>query len=1143
VDSCQGELLFEACRRRADPLSPPKNILSSPEERTRNLTRTAAATDLPGRLQTLLDALVFEANRSEEGATPPVLEYLLKHDVLANLVRLSLPDLPRGIKGEVIRLFSNLLVLLDERFVVHNAVHKPLVRLLRSCVQPEDGDNMGWRTADPEYEEDLVDLMCHVCSRIKSSPELIVIFFHDRTPRPSLQPSAGVVRPASPTGSTSTLASSQATHQRPEYEFLIFSYLLRFVHREGRTGDFARAGLLFLVDVALSEGHHRNGGKPTRGGIPASLSASTSSTAPSPDSTLALAEYLLDSDFAQVLGAGLGALYGLLPSKLVVRPPGSSGDAGDPEAGIEPTGMVLGGLGDLAQDETADSLGEQDEEARMRSLGLGVSNSPEFRAALDLFLKLVEFTQDVVRRSASSSPSADRVTADAVVSPPSPNPLSYSRSVSPSASSATYPAIALVASAIASAILESVRSIFLENVVYPSILECSETDGSAVAVLSYLDALLGVVDGEGRLADTIFRFLMAEDDGNDGLWGKRSRLQSSSSTSPPEGKAKLRRRKSSALILIESAGAKSRRESSYFTSAGRFSLRDLVLQNINSHNQPTATAALKLVVTLLTRHDRIALELLDFLHDPRATAFPIAFPEVYEDEGSAIARDSSDSGSDVFIYPVNGEDRDDESDDFTTPGDKRGLPPRTPSRLPARIPIRTPAQAIYEHASELHRLLSIVDSASGNKSSRTSEMMSTGYARYLDDAESAMARDPAFRRGLVESSSSASASNDMVHHRLDPTAPLLASIIDSLSRFFEHSPELNLALTGAIASLATCPYRSLQGWLSGSHRTVPPRLQLEESRNDSRGDVDDAYDGSDDGDDRSFDFSMDAQGIGDVSIDDAKTIGDTEDGVVFGVIRELARQVDHYRATIPGFDRYLGERRQGLTFAENLADALDFEDTSFRVSPSDSPPDNKQGAASPPAMSASVMASRNAPSLDGSFISRLSSSTSTSRSRPPPQQREMSSPPSTPGYSVTHLDVPSTPRTAGPASPFAAHYRQTGSISVTPLVARVPLTPSSGRDRADSGSGPDDTPLRRKMATLGTLVEDYDDDDDADSGSISGRRGRRDSTPAAATSVKEPTTAVSLSMILDNVVVLEEAVKELVALVQVRKSLGIDPIV
>ena len=73
---------------------------------------------------------------------------------------------------------------LSERFIVHNAIHRPLRRLLRSCVgdEPEDRIDGGVRVMgaagmaedrerffmDDELEGDLVDLMCTLCSRMRA---------------------------------------------------------------------------------------------------------------------------------------------------------------------------------------------------------------------------------------------------------------------------------------------------------------------------------------------------------------------------------------------------------------------------------------------------------------------------------------------------------------------------------------------------------------------------------------------------------------------------------------------------------------------------------------------------------------------------------------------------------------------------------------------------------------------------------------------------------------------------------------------------------------------------------------------------------------------------------------------------------------
>ena len=88
-------------------------------------------------------------------------------DVLGKLVRLSETDRPSGIQVEVLRAVQNMVILLDEQFLVHSAVHKAVLRLLRNCVGDEiqeqlDNRNrkaMGAaknivRSSPSEYEED-----------------------------------------------------------------------------------------------------------------------------------------------------------------------------------------------------------------------------------------------------------------------------------------------------------------------------------------------------------------------------------------------------------------------------------------------------------------------------------------------------------------------------------------------------------------------------------------------------------------------------------------------------------------------------------------------------------------------------------------------------------------------------------------------------------------------------------------------------------------------------------------------------------------------------------------------------------------------------------------------------------------------------
>ncbi len=324
----------------------------------------------------------------------------------------------------------------------------------------------------------MVNLLCILCSRIRTFRELLIIFFHDKHWYHSEPLFSGEDEDeededeeeiktqemgSSPgfTSSRATVASLPASSaaRKPEYEFLLFNYILRFVHREGNIGDLARAGLLFLMDVAMSPGEqiHRIAGDETH---------NASTTDPISDAALALAEYILDGDFSDVLGAGLSAVYSLLPRKLEFLPPSRE------EYGTG-TGMMLGQKGHETEEEK-----ERWESERQKALALGVeeANGEDFRSRLDHFLKLLEFIQDIFKRNDARE------------------------SVDPS----------LVGSAIVQSILDAVRRVFLENILYPSILESSDADGSAVAVMSYIETMIRTLP-DGQLNDLLVDFLVSED--------------------------------------------------------------------------------------------------------------------------------------------------------------------------------------------------------------------------------------------------------------------------------------------------------------------------------------------------------------------------------------------------------------------------------------------------------------------------------------------------------------------------------------------------------------------------------------------------------------------------------------------------------
>ncbi|KAF8275030.1 Retinoic acid induced 16-like protein-domain-containing protein [Lactarius quietus] len=1016
-----------------------QNTLLHPDER--QLSRGIASTDVPANLKVMVDLLVLESTRTEEGGTGVCLEYLLKNDVLGTLVRLSETDRPSGIQAEVLRAVQNMVILLDEQFLVHSAVHRAVLRLLRNCVGDDiqeqlDNQNrkvMGAaknivRSSPSEYEEDLVNLLCILCSRIRTFRELLMIFFHDKhwfhseplfsveeedeedasdgasSPEPGDLQSGAVV--------VDTTPDLPAYHKKSEYEFLLFNYLLRFVHREGQIGDFARAGLLFLMDVAMSPGdqEHRLS---KDGSISSESLSETAAADPISDAALSLAEYVLDGDFSDVLGAGLGAVYSQLPSKLEVHAPPIPDE-------IRGASMVLGGQ--PLDEEEAKALASSRE--KHRAPGVEDSRATDFKARLDHFLKLLEFLEDIFRRNVLQE-----------------NPES---SLEPST---------LIGTAVVNSILEAVRQTFLENVLYPSILECSDTDGSAIAVMSYIEIAIRTLEG-GQLMDLLVNFLVSEDDDVAKPRPRPRSMLTLGSSSPnvaqsSDAQSKLRRRRSSAMMLLELEAPESTKQSSYFTSLGRFTLKDLLVSNLRSRDQPTATAALQLLNTLLIYYSPLCADkLLIVTRDPKATSFPGPASK----EGPRLS--TFDQEDDVFIYP------------------EEDIIPSSPSFVQ---PMTT--YSAHERELDLYlKLISHLDPA------HTGNNFSTSYDRYLCDAIQAIQHHTSFSLNVSEEVQA------RMKHQLDPNDPILSAILDWLRKLFSNTPEFNIALTGVLASLAHDPLRSLTGWLTFGHlEGIPETTQL------PLGSLNISH--QEDGDDRSADFQM-----GESRTPPASSLDDGARPVVLTIFQSLVAQLERYRHNVDNFDQYLLERRQGLMFSENLTDALtlvlDLDDTNSSA--------NAQPANT--AIPASGISPQPVPKRSGSLVSFL-----TPR-KPKPGPSKMA-------QAKAALGIASPKSVA--ASPFAPHYQHTNAVAVEPLEAPSP------------SEGPWIPARHIKFSA--------EEEDVLSSGWDDKSRNTAKSTSHSEEQAQGPRT-VTLSRLLDNIVILEESIKEMAAVVQARRALGIDAV-
>lgn len=818
---------------------------------------------------------------------------------------------------------------------------------------------------------------------------------------------------SSPTSSQATITSARISSdaRKPEYEFLLFNYLLRFVHREGQIGDFARAGLLFLMDVAMSPGEPT--GRVVRG--ERNITPEETVSDPISDAALSLAEYIVDGDFSEVLAAGLGAVYSLLPSKLDIRA-STSADMG------QNNGMVLGRV--LPRPQKDAELPAEDQ-----PIGLENSNNPDFRFRLDHFLKLLEFLQDIVRRNVLCDH------PDKELDPP-----------------------VLVGVSIVQSILDAVRRIFLESVLYPSILECSDLDGSAVAVMSYVDIMIRTLEN-GQLSDVLVKFLMSEDDDNDDHKDRSPRTSNSNafppwsrSTAPQNRQTKLHRRKSSAMILLELEAAESRRPSEYFTSMGRFTLKDLLLSNLRSQCQPAVTAALQLFQTIITHRCRISTnDLIHVIPDPNATSYPEPIMVTPDLPSHPLIEGNNDE----FMYP--------------------GAESESENALATPLPSYAQPDTTYTtHEREVDLYLTLV---SRLHPSHSDDVFSTGYEHYLRDAFAAIQHHHCFAVDLAD---------DIVtrtphRHHLNTNDPILSAILENLCRFFSNAPETNVSLTGIVAELALCPDRSIDGWLTfTSSDALPMYLPDHFIPDDMR-------------DDQSIDCDVDEKLATETNILPAKRLDGSSRPTVHSIFQGLIDQLERYRQLVDNFDGYLLERRQGLLFSENLTDAL------------------------------TVVLQPKSPIHDQSSTSiLLSPPTTPSRPKAKPRSlvsfltpRKSKSVPLKPQISPEPRVLPQNEsRTPTISSSYASHYQQTRDIIIEPSTVSLP---SSG--------------LRVPMEALGRggfCEEDV---------FFESHWGEERSTGET---VEPPVARATLSHLLDNVVILEECIKELVAIIQARRGLGID---
>ncbi|KAG6201784.1 hypothetical protein E4U10_004793 [Claviceps purpurea] len=436
-----------------------------------NLSRDGeSAETLEIRLQELTNILSDESRRP---LPHPCIQYASIKQIYVPIGKIATTSYNEWIIKEAVLLFATLIESEEEAFVENPTFSASLTNLLVR-ITGVNSVRLGLDT-----ESRVVELAFNITTKIRLDPAILPAWF--KTPLPLRTPNQKA--PAE---------RARDEHDRfagrtQRADFPLFYILMDYIHHEGKVGDFARTGLLYIIEAASS--------------------------------SAALEQWIVESDLSTLMATGLGALYSQLSRKLVI---------------------------DHLPHNLPPILALSDYEHPVSNYEIISSCSPDFQSHMETFLSHLLFWQDV---------------------------LNHCRSVE-----------------VKSTLLEHFQVIFLQQLLYPSLLESSDIDGgSSVAVLTYLRRILESLDHPDMI-NLILHYLLALPDA---LPPNKKPSRSSVSDA--------RKRKSMDLTKMMAAKAEEP------ATPLLFNLVDLILSCLRSRNQQTIHVTLQLVSAILKRHHRYAV--------------------------------------------------------------------------------------------------------------------------------------------------------------------------------------------------------------------------------------------------------------------------------------------------------------------------------------------------------------------------------------------------------------------------------------------------------------------------------------------------------------------------------------------------------
>ncbi|KAJ6008257.1 hypothetical protein N7540_012233 [Penicillium herquei] len=389
-----------------------------------------------------------ESTDESRGPAPhPCVAYAASSQIFVTVTKLALSYYDEQLLRSATVFFNTLIDAEVDGVVDNRLFARAMVDLVRRADKGSD-----------ETEGRLVELLFGISNNIRLQPTILPAWFVPR------------VTPLSQDGDSGAAPGAEFAGATRKDEFPLFYLLVDYVHNEGRAGDFARTGLLYLIETASRSKN--------------------------------LEKWLIESDLATLMATGLG-LSLCFP------------------AIDEETPRIIA-LSDHADEITA--------------------LKPALGEAMDAFMSYLLFWQDTIDHCKSAE--------------------------------------------VNDTLLDHFQVLFLEQLLYPSLLESSDVaGGSTAAVLTYLCRILDSID-QGELVHRILHFLLA-------------------SSPPPEKQMDMsasRRKSLTVLAALASEVAQ--------PSPSLFNLRDLALLGLQSTNRQTVLATLRLLNVVLQRHHPFARALI-----------------------------------------------------------------------------------------------------------------------------------------------------------------------------------------------------------------------------------------------------------------------------------------------------------------------------------------------------------------------------------------------------------------------------------------------------------------------------------------------------------------------------------------------------